>query len=205
MVYRNAFCPLQEGDFLVVDGGSGLNLLYTCTFDTMGISWALIRPSRPLFYGVMLGVQAMPLGQIDLPVTFGDAANYRTKILTFKVVDFEAPYHTILGRPCYAKFLVVPNYIYYKLKMPGPGGVITVGSKASRANQCDKENCELTERTVAKVELREIVRDLVETTPDSHKPSIAGSFKPTEDSKMVQINHQDSSKTVRIGTVLDLK
>jgi hypothetical protein len=32
------------------------------------------------------------------------------------------------GRPCYAKFMVVPNYTYLKLKMPGPNGVITVGS-----------------------------------------------------------------------------
>jgi hypothetical protein len=34
----------------------------------------------------------------------------------------------VLGRPCYAKFMAVPNYTYLKLKMPGPNGVITVGS-----------------------------------------------------------------------------
>jgi hypothetical protein len=26
----------------------------------------------------------------------------------------------VLGRPCYAKFMAVPNYTYLKLKMPGP-------------------------------------------------------------------------------------
>ena len=30
----------------------------------------------------------MPLGQIDLPVTFGDQSNYRTETLTFDVVGF---------------------------------------------------------------------------------------------------------------------
>jgi hypothetical protein len=34
----------------------------------------------------------------------------------------------VLGRPCYAKFMAVSNYTYLKLKMPGPNGVITVGS-----------------------------------------------------------------------------
>jgi hypothetical protein len=33
----------------------------------------------------------------------------------------------VLGRPCYAKFMAIPNYTYLKLKMPGPNGVITVG------------------------------------------------------------------------------
>jgi hypothetical protein len=74
----------------------------------------------PPFYGIMPGVQAVPLGQIDLPITFGDAAKYRTEILTFEVVDFEGPYHAILGWPCYAKFMAVPNYTYLKLKMLGP-------------------------------------------------------------------------------------
>jgi hypothetical protein len=131
-----------------MDGGSGLNLLYTRTLDAMGIPRSFIRPSKSPFFGIVPGVQEIPLGQIDLPVTFGDAGNFRTEIVTFEVVDFEGSYHAILGRPCYAKFMVVPNYTYLKFKMLGPGGVITVGSKASRAHECDKENCELAERAV---------------------------------------------------------
>jgi hypothetical protein len=50
-----------------------------------------------------------------------------------------------------------------------------------------------------------MVHDLVESAPDSRKPSIASSFKPTEDSKTVQIDPKDPSKTVWIGTVLDPK
>jgi hypothetical protein len=50
------------------------------------------------------------------------------KHLTFEVVGFHGTYHTILGRPCYVKLMVVPNYTYLKLKMPGSGEVITVGT-----------------------------------------------------------------------------
>ena len=45
----------------------------------------------------MSGKQAIPLGQIDVPITFGDPANYRTKTVTFEVVGFHGTYHTILG------------------------------------------------------------------------------------------------------------
>ena len=70
----------------------------------------------------------MPLGQIDLLVTFGDQSNYRTETLTFDVVGFPGTFHAILGRPCYVKFMAVPNYTYLKLKMTGPRGVITIGT-----------------------------------------------------------------------------
>ena len=80
------------------------------------------------FHGVVLGKQAVPLGQINLPITFEDQFNYRTKTLTFEVVGFLETFHAILGHPCYAKFMAIPNYIYLKLKMPGPHGVITIGT-----------------------------------------------------------------------------
>ena len=70
----------------------------------------------------------MPLGQIDLPITFRDQFNYRTMTLTFEVVGFLGTFHAILGRPCYAKFMAIPNYTNLKLKMLGPHRVITVGT-----------------------------------------------------------------------------
>ena len=48
--------------------------------------------------------------------------------LTFEVVGFHGTYHAILGGPCYTKFMAIHNYTYLKLKMLGPGGVITIDS-----------------------------------------------------------------------------
>jgi hypothetical protein len=66
---------------------------------------------------------------ITLPVTFGDPANFRTERLEFEVVDFPGCYNTIFERPCYAKFMVISNYTYLKLKMLGPRGVLTTTSE----------------------------------------------------------------------------
>jgi hypothetical protein len=112
---------------VLMDGGSGINVLYASTLDNMGILRSALRPSTVSFHGVIPGIEALPLGQIDLPVTFGDVQNFRTETLTFEVVGFSGMYHAILGRPAYAKFMVVPNYTYLKLKIPGPRGIITVG------------------------------------------------------------------------------
>jgi hypothetical protein len=47
-----------------------------------------------------------------------DMQKFRTEPTTFEVVGFLGSYHAILGRPAYAKFMVVPNYTYLKLKIP---------------------------------------------------------------------------------------
>jgi hypothetical protein len=68
--------------------------------------------------------------------------------LTFEVVGFRGAYHTILGRPCYAKFMAVPNYTYLKMKMSGPRGVITVGSLIEHTFDYDVECVEHVEALV---------------------------------------------------------
>ena len=39
------------------------------------------------------------------------------------------------------KFMAVPNYTYLKLKMPGPRGVIIVGTSFQRAYECEVQCC----------------------------------------------------------------
>ena len=58
---------------------------------------------------------------------------------TFEVVGFRGAYHAILGRPCCAKFMVIPNYTCLKMKMPGPKGVIIVRSSFEHAYESDVE------------------------------------------------------------------
>ena len=120
-----------------------LDILNIDTLDAMRIPQSELRLVGSAFHGVILRAQAYLLRQINLPVMFGNQANFRSEVLTFEVVDFLGSYHAILGRPCYAKFMAIPNYTYLKLKMLGPNGVITVGSTFSHAYMCDREHFEL--------------------------------------------------------------
>jgi hypothetical protein len=85
---------------------------------------------------------------------FGDVRNFRTKTLTFEVVGFLGTYHAILGRPTYAKFMAVSNYTYLKQKIPGPKGIITIGTMYQHAYKCDAECFQFVEATIQSKRLR---------------------------------------------------
>jgi hypothetical protein len=91
-----------------------------------------------------------------MPVTFEDVSNYHTETLAFEVVDFSSPYHVMLGRSCYVKFMAIPSYAYVKLRIPGPAGVITVEAKTHRALDCEQNIIELTATAVTTAELRKL-------------------------------------------------
>jgi hypothetical protein len=152
-----------------MDGGSGINVLYASTLDEMGIPWSALRASMAPFHGVVPGIEALPLEQIDLPVTFRDVRNFRTETLTLKVVGFSGTYHAILGRPAYAKFMAVPNYTHLKLKIPGLRGIITVGPTYQRAYECDAECFQLAEATVRSARLHAEPCSEDQDVPESSK------------------------------------
>ena len=135
-------------------------------------------PSRLPFHGVILGGQAYPLGQIDLPITFGSRANFCSEVLTFEVVDFPGSYHAILGRPCYARFMAIPNYTYLKLKMPRPNGIITVSSTFSHAFECDREHFELATAVINSSELSWLGESSTPAVLDYNKPNSSIAFCP---------------------------
>jgi hypothetical protein len=61
---------------VLMDGGSGLNILYDDTLDRMEISRKDLCPGVAPFFGIIPGAQTTPLGSIRLPVMFGDPTNF---------------------------------------------------------------------------------------------------------------------------------
>jgi hypothetical protein len=188
-----------------MDGGSSLNILYAHTLQLMGIGLDQLWPSTTPFHGVAPSKRVQPLGQIDLPVWFGTPANFRKETLTFEVVGFRGAYHTILGRPCYAKFMAVPNYTYFKMKMPGPKGVITVGSSIEHAFNCDVECVERTEALALDEALVASMEKLVNEDLNSTAKHV-GSFEAAEQTKEVPLDPTaPEGKALRVSSTLDPK
>jgi hypothetical protein len=130
---------------VLIDGGSGLNVLFTKTLKKMklDITHMLTKSTSP-FYGFVPGNVAIPLVLVVLPVTFGETReNYRTEYIKFEVTDFETSYHVILGRPAIAKFMAVPHYTYLVLKMPSPTGVLSLQGDLKISFDCDTKAVEL--------------------------------------------------------------
>jgi hypothetical protein len=120
------------------------------------------------------------------------------------VVGFRGTYHAVLGRLCYAKFMVVPYYTYLKLKMPGPNGVITVGSTYRHAYECDVECVEYAEALAESEALIADLECLSKEVPDAKRH--AANFQPVEAVKSVPLDpSNDACKQVRIGSELGPK
>ena len=75
--------------------------------------------------------------------------------------------------------MAIPNYTYLKLKMPGPKGVITVGSSFEHAYECDVECVEHAEAQAEDEALAATLDKMASEALDStHRH--AGSFEPAE-------------------------
>jgi hypothetical protein len=140
--------PVVAGSKLskdLIDGGSGLNVLFTKTLKKMKLDITnMLTKSTSPFYGIVPGNAVIPLGSVVLPVTFGETRdNYRTEYVKFEVADFEKSYHAILGRPAIAKFMAVPHYTYLVLKMPSPAGVLSLQGDLKISFDCETEVVEL--------------------------------------------------------------
>jgi hypothetical protein len=187
-----------------MDEGSNLNIIYAETLGLLGIDLSMIRAGAAPFHGIVPGKRVLPLGQLHLPVCFGTPSNFRKETLTFKVVGFRGTYHAVLGRPCYAKFMAIPNYTYLKLKMPGPNGTITVGSTYRHAYECDVECVEYTEAIAKSEALIADLDCLSKEAPDAKRRT--GNFEPAKAVKSVPLDpSNDAGKKVRIGSELDPK
>jgi hypothetical protein len=189
---------------VLMDRGSSLNIIYAETLELLWVDRSEIRAGAAPFHGITPEKRILPLGQIDLPVCFGTPSNFRKETLTFEVVGFRGTYHAVLGRPCYAKFMAIPNYTYLKPKMSGPKGVITVGPMYRHAYECDVECVEYAEALAESEALIAGMDCLSKEAPDAKRH--ASNFEPAEAVKTISLDpSNDAGKKVRIGSELDPK
>jgi hypothetical protein len=208
--------PVVTGSRLnkvLIDGGSGLNVLFTKTLKKMNLNIThMLTKSTSPFYGIIPRNAAIPLGSVVLPVNFGESReNYRTEYVKFEVADFETSYHAILDRPAIAKFMAVPHYTYLVLKMPSQAGVLSLQGDLKISHDCDTDAVEIASTNQVPNAMMEIYAaskklapselDILEKSDKADKP------QPAEEVlvKTIDLGTGDSSKTTTIGAGLDPK
>jgi hypothetical protein len=206
--------PVVAGSRLnkvLIDGGSGLNVLFTKTLRKMKLDITHTKSTSP-FYVIVPGNAAIPLGSVVLPVTFGESRdNSRTEYIKFEVADFETSYHAILSRPAIAKFMAVPHYTYLVLKMSSLAGVLSLQGDLKISHDCDTEAMKIASTNQVPNAMMEIYAaskklaaselDIPEKSDKANKP------QPPEEVlvKTIDLGTGDSSKTTTIGVSLDPK
>jgi hypothetical protein len=198
---------------VLIDGGSGLNVLFTKTLKKMklDITHMLTKGNTP-FYCIVPGNAAIPLSSVVLPVTFGESRdNYRTEYIKFEVADFETSYHAILGRPAIAMFMAVPHYTYLVLKMPSSAGVLSLQGDLKISHDYDTEAVEITSTNQVPNSMMEVYAASKKRATSElgipEKSDKANKPQPAEEVliKTIDLGTGDSSKTTTIGASLDPK
>ena len=65
----------------------------------------------------------MPLGSVQLVLTFGDPSCQATTTVRFLIVDAPSAYNMLLGRPSLNAIRVVPSAYHMVIKFPTANGV----------------------------------------------------------------------------------
>jgi hypothetical protein len=202
----------EPGKFPLVLDPMVAEVKLTSTLRKMGLDLTnMLVPSKSPFYSIVPGNAAHPLGTVVLPVIFGTRENYRIEFIKFEVANFESSYHAILGRPALAKFMKVPHYVYFLLKMPGRSGVLTLRDDLKKSYDCNQEAIQYASSTRvpdASGEVLAAVQQLsqAELEIPTRKAS-KSSIQSTGDValKTIQLQEGDPSKTAVIGVGLDEK
>jgi hypothetical protein len=106
-------------------------------------------------------------------------------------MDWPSQYHAILGRPTFAKFMVVPHYTYLTLKILGPKGTIMVQGSFEVSNTCDKEFNKMAQTFGMTAEYAR----LKGKTDHNVLPDIGRSIKPTYTARsLLGRNHREINK-----------
>jgi hypothetical protein len=143
--------PIVESALLpqtLIDGRSGINVILIDTLKKMDFNFKWLTECNELFFGIVPGKAAYPLGRVSLPVTFGTEENFCMEYLSFEVADFKSSYHAILGRPMLASFMAIPQYTYLVLKMSAPRGVLTIYGDLFVPFKCDNGALEIATMSV---------------------------------------------------------
>src|SRR4051812_37901375 len=157
--YAMVINPLIDGNEFtkcMVDSGSNINILYLDTLHKMNLMETNLRRTSTMFHGVVPGREAWSLGRITLLVAFGDVNNYRQERMTFEVVPFKSVYHVIFECNIFHSFMANPCFVYNKLKIPRPNGVITVSGSFSKARDYEIGEAAFVEAILYNKEFKEI-------------------------------------------------
>ena len=147
--------------WVLVDNGSSAGIIFASAFDRMSIGREKLEPVSTHLRGFS-GEKVLPLGSIQLELTFGDPSCQATMTVRFLIVDATSSYNIFLGRPSLNAIKVIPSAYHMMIKFPTTGGVGMVRGDQRVARECYSES--MKQKTVDNVYMDELdMRDEVNT------------------------------------------
>ena len=120
----------------------------------------------------------LPLGSIQLVLTFGDPSCQATKTVRFLIVDAPSTYNILLGKPSLNAIRAILSAYHMVIKFPTANGVGMVRGDQRVAREC--YSASMKQKAVGSIYMDELdMRDKVSTRPT-----------PSEELEPVQLDEQ---------------
>ncbi|RDX88402.1 hypothetical protein CR513_30001, partial [Mucuna pruriens] len=182
---------------VLIDQGSSANILYWSTYLKLGLRPIDMAPSVGKLYG-FTDKQVEIRGVMELETTFGERNHARTIQVCYTIVDVEASYNIIMGRPALNKLgAVVSTYLLcMKYSVGKEVGKIWVDHHVARKRYEDSLRIGLRPAQINRPNVNVLDLDMDPRCDDEReRPS------PTEDLKEVTIDPNSAHKT-KMGTAM---
>ena len=120
---------------VLVDNGSSADIIFSSTFDKMGIGREKMESVNTHLRGFS-GEKVLPLGSIQLVLTLGDPPCQATTTVRFLIVDAPSAYNVLLGRPSLNAIKAIPSTYHMVIKFPTTNEVGMVRGDQRVAREC---------------------------------------------------------------------
>ncbi|RDX94357.1 hypothetical protein CR513_23277, partial [Mucuna pruriens] len=174
---------------VLIDQGNSANILYWLMYKRLGFPLADLELCLGSLYG-FIGKHVMIKGIIELETTFGERSHTCTIPILYTMVDVDASYNIIIGRPTLNKLGAVVSTLHVY--------VSRIWANHWVARRCYEDSLRIGSQSSQEEELTINMLDLdldPQCKPEHERPF------PAEDLKEVNIGPSPTNKT-RIGTVL---
>ncbi|RDX84456.1 hypothetical protein CR513_34490, partial [Mucuna pruriens] len=122
---------------VLIDQGSSANILYGSTYRRMGLSE--LKESPRCLYG-FLGERVPIRGTMELGTIFGEGANAKMIPVLYTVIEAEASYNIIMGRPALNQLKAIVSTYHLCMKYPTSEGVGIVWADSNMAKRCYEDS-----------------------------------------------------------------
>ncbi|RDX68078.1 hypothetical protein CR513_52973, partial [Mucuna pruriens] len=175
---------------VLIDQGSLANILYGSTYKKLGLSD--LKEMMGCLYGFS-GERVLIKGTVEIETTFGEGSNARRIPVVYTVIEAEASYNIIMGRPALNRLKAVVSTYHLCMKYPTAGGVGAIWADASVAKRCYQDSLRVGQR-------RSTVNTLsLELDPRCHEERERP--LPVEKLKEVQVGPLENQRT-KVGTTM---
>ena len=168
---------------VLVDNGSSADIIYLPAFQQKKLSKERLQPFTSLLVS-FTGDKVIPKGVVKLTIIAGIYLAQVSKEINFLIVDCPSMYNVILGQPTLNKLKAATSTYYLKVKIPIAHGIGEIKGDQFLARECYQA-------TLASRKNHTWMIDELEPI-----------LEPSEVPQEIKVVPRDSSKVLKIGSVL---